>query len=412
MADEKACGAIIFTNENNVRKYVLLCGHGIYHGYYGFPKGHVEEGETERETALREVKEETGLDVVLYDDFRTVDTHALAREGRPNDTKTNVYFLAEYHDQKLIAQESEVSNLILLDYDAAMNVLQYEELKRELTEAERYLRRMETRMDSFANENDYMLLDNDKYTFFVLKRLLGGENKLLLSDHKRLIICFSCEPYPVWIWNADELAEEELERAYGICKEHNLLDGKHRFNLKYELAEYFIERAASEEIKFTIETNMFAYDNPKPIAPDAACEGELYQCMTGDIDELVEFMDMFHTDVNMDRQTLEEYRKKASQGVENGSLYFWKDASGKRVASCNWSQNGDLAAIGLVYTRREERRKHYAENLVYQVTMIAKNAGFMPMLYTDADYVASNACYEKIGYVLRGKLCTIGSQME
>jgi len=71
-----------------------------------------------------------------------------------------------------------------------------------------------------------------------------------------------------------------------------------------------------------------------------------------------------------------------------------------------------LAAIGLVYTRREERRKHYAENLVYQVTMIAKNAGFMPMLYTDADYVASNACYEKIGYILRGKLCTIGLQME
>lgn len=26
------------------------------------------------------------------------------------------------------------------------------------------------------------------------------------------------------------------------------------------------------------------------------------------------------------------------------------------------------------------------------------------MLYTDADYVASNACYEKIGYVLRGKV--------
>ena len=65
-----------------------------------------------------------------------------------------------------------------------------------------------------------------------------------------------------------------------------------------------------------------------------------------------------------------------------------------------------------MYTRREERRKHYAENLVFQVTMIAKNAGFMPMLYTDADYVASNACYEKIGYILRGKLCTIGPQMK
>lgn len=29
------------------------------------------------------------------------------------------------------------------------------------------------------------------------------------------------------------------------------------------------------------------------------------------------------------------------------------------------------------------------------------------MLYTDADYKASNACYEKIGYDLIGKLCTI-----
>ena len=147
MADEKACGAIIFTNENNVRKYVLLCGHGIYQGYYGFPKGHVEEGETEQETAIREVKEETGLDVVLYDGFRTIDTHALAREGRPNDKKTNIYFLAEYHNQKLVAQVSEVSDLILLDYEAAMDVLQYEEAKRELTEAEQYLRRMETHMD-------------------------------------------------------------------------------------------------------------------------------------------------------------------------------------------------------------------------------------------------------------------------
>ena len=267
-------------------------------------------------------------------------------------------------------------------------------------------------MDCFANEKDYIILDNDKYTFYVLKRLLGGENKLLLTDHERLIICFSCEPYPVWIWSADDLAEEELERAYLICREQNLFDGKHRFNLKYELAEYFIKRAATDGTRFVIETNMFAYDNPKPIAPHVACEGELYQCTAGDIDELVEFMDMFHTDVNIDHQTLEEYRKKASQGVENGSLYFWKDAFGKRVASCNWSQNGDLAAIGLVYTRREERRKHYAENLVYQVTMIAKNAGFMPMLYTDADYVASNACYEKIGYILRGKLCTIGPQTE
>jgi predicted GNAT family acetyltransferase len=67
-----------------------------------------------------------------------------------------------------------------------------------------------------------------------------------------------------------------------------------------------------------------------------------------------------------------------------------------------------LAILGQVYPRPEFRRKHYEENLVYQVTKIAAQAGYLPMLYTDADYAASNACYVKIGYILRGKLCTIG----
>ena len=139
MADEKACGAIVFTYENGARKYVVIRGTGIYKEYCGFPGGHVEPGETEVETALREVKEEIGLDVTLIEGFRTVDEHFLAREGRPNDRKTNVYFLAEYQDQELTAQESEVSEIVLLDYGEAMECINYEESRRELTEAEEYL---------------------------------------------------------------------------------------------------------------------------------------------------------------------------------------------------------------------------------------------------------------------------------
>ena len=142
MADEKACGAIIYKTENHIRKYLLIRGVGIYQGYYGFPKGHVEAGETEQDTAIREVKEETGLDIVLYDDFRTVDEHALAREGRPNDRKTNVYFLAECPAQEPVMQKSEVSEIVWMDYDEAMKYMQYEESGRELTEAEQYLRKM------------------------------------------------------------------------------------------------------------------------------------------------------------------------------------------------------------------------------------------------------------------------------
>ena len=61
-----------------------------------------------------------------------------------------------------------------------------------------------------------------------------------------------------------------------------------------------------------------------------------------------------------------------------------------------------------MYTKPEHRRGHYAENLVSKVSQIAAAEGLTPMLYTDADYIASNACYEKIGYIRRGELCTIG----
>lgn len=65
-----------------------------------------------------------------------------------------------------------------------------------------------------------------------------------------------------------------------------------------------------------------------------------------------------------------------------------------------------VASVNLVYTK-EQYRKKYAANLVYEVTKIALEKGYIPMLYTNADYKASNACYEKIGYKLKGKLCTI-----
>ena len=187
------------------------------------------------------------------------------------------------------------------------------------------------------------------------------------------------------------------------------MDGNHRFNIKYELAEYIMKRAKKDGIDLEITTNLFAYDCPERIKPSVETDGELHKCTEEDIDLLVDFFDMFHNAVGIDKQSREEYRKSAEEGVKKGELYLWKNSEGAFVASCCWHpQSEEMASIGLVYTRDEYRRKHYAEHLVYQVSEIVSDLGYLPMLYTDADYVASNACYEKIGYILRGKLCTIG----
>lgn len=63
--------------------------------------------------------------------------------------------------------------------------------------------------------------------------------------------------------------------------------------------------------------------------------------------------------------------------------------------------------MGGVYTYPEERRNHYAENLVYQVSKIAFDEGWNLTLYTNADYAASNTCYRKIGYKSCGDLCMV-----
>ena len=263
-------------------------------------------------------------------------------------------------------------------------------------------------MDNFVDERDYKLLESDKYTFFVLGRIMGGPCTLLLSDHERLIVCFSTDPFPVWIWTADDATEEEMERAYQVMVENNLMDGKHRYNIKYELADYFIKRALKDGIELSVLTNMFAYDCPKSVEPTAIAKGEVYKCEMKDKEELARFVEMFHEETRVDKMDWQGCLDYAEYKINEGKTFFWKDDEGNSVASCGYQVNGELASIGMVFTKPEHRRKHYAENLVYRVTKMAEKEGCTPMLYTDADYVASNACYEKIGYVLRGKLCTVG----
>ena len=266
----------------------------------------------------------------------------------------------------------------------------------------------EAAMDCFTDERDYKVLESDKYTFFVLNRVMGGECQLLLTDHERLIICFTCYPYPVWIWTPDDVTVEEKEKAYKLVKENGLLTEGQTFNLKYDLADYFIKRASEDKRILSIQKNMFAYDCPNPIEPNTQTDGELYRCTEEDIEELIEFMELFHIETGIDQDGLQAYRRKAEETIRSSSYFFWKNAEGKHTAVCSLRPNGVTAGVGLVYTRKEYRRKHYAENLVYRVTKISKDTGYMPTLYTDADYAASNACYMKIGYVLKGKLCTIG----
>ncbi|MBQ2712353.1 MAG: NUDIX domain-containing protein [Clostridia bacterium] len=135
MITEKSCGGVVFTRVGEEIRYVIIRGNN---GVYGFPKGHMEPGEGEEQTALREIAEEAGLSVRLLPGFRSVVYHHLHRNGEQRKKRV-VYYLAEYSGQTPERQESEVKSIHLMEYAEAMKALTFGNVKRVLMQANEFL---------------------------------------------------------------------------------------------------------------------------------------------------------------------------------------------------------------------------------------------------------------------------------
>ena len=118
MKHEKTCGCIIIED-----KKVLLIKQT--NGIWGFPKGHVEENETELQTAEREVKEETNIDVKI-DETKRYTMNYITDRGA---SKEVVLFLAKKIGGNLSRQESEISQIEWLGFDDAISRLSYKNTK-------------------------------------------------------------------------------------------------------------------------------------------------------------------------------------------------------------------------------------------------------------------------------------------
>ena len=132
MRKEKSCGAIIYKYVDN-ELFILFLKHNL--GHWAFAKGHVEDGETEQETAIREIKKETNLDVTINSDFRYVITYS-PYEGAIKDV---VYFLATVNSDNIKAQQSEISEIKWFKYEDAISMITYDSDKKVLMEAIKYL---------------------------------------------------------------------------------------------------------------------------------------------------------------------------------------------------------------------------------------------------------------------------------
>ena len=123
---EKSCGCVIINNEGKV-----LLVYETTANFWGFPKGHVEIGETEIETAKREVYEETGLDVDVLEKFRYVTKYKIFR----SINKTAILFPARPKTNKVVIQESEIKDYKWCTKEEALSIMIHDNLKKILKKA-------------------------------------------------------------------------------------------------------------------------------------------------------------------------------------------------------------------------------------------------------------------------------------
>ena len=136
MVFEKSCGALVVRREEE-KYYILMIRHKAG-GNRSFPKGHMEEGETEYVTALREVMEETSSRIAIVSDFRATVNY----RPSPGVMKEVVYFLAFTTDPKIKAREGEIAEVEWIPLDEAENCLAHENDKTVFRAAMERMQRM------------------------------------------------------------------------------------------------------------------------------------------------------------------------------------------------------------------------------------------------------------------------------
>jgi len=125
--EERSAGIIPYYNNNGEIQYLLLKNKNIW----GFPKGHVEKGESEIKAAKRETSEETGLhNIEVHSNWKATTNYIIKWDFENNrkfekpKQKEVTYFLGKTNSKKVkLSHEHDAYKW--LTYENAMNTISF-----------------------------------------------------------------------------------------------------------------------------------------------------------------------------------------------------------------------------------------------------------------------------------------------
>ena len=139
MERELSVGAIVFRKNKEI-KYLIL-QYGL--GHWGFVKGKLEKGESEKETVIREAEEETGIkDLEFLDNFREKESYFYRWEEKLI-SKDVIYYLTKTNTEK-IKLSHEHKYFKWLNYEDILKILKFKNEKEIFRKADEFLRNEKT----------------------------------------------------------------------------------------------------------------------------------------------------------------------------------------------------------------------------------------------------------------------------
>jgi len=135
MIKETSAGIILFRKEDTKRLFLLL---HYPSGHWDFVKGKMEKDETQKQTAIRETKEETGIiDITFVKDFEEWISYEFLWKKELVQKKV-VFFLAETKTKEVKISD-EHSGYTWMDYNSSMEKTTFDNAKIILTKAQKLL---------------------------------------------------------------------------------------------------------------------------------------------------------------------------------------------------------------------------------------------------------------------------------
>ena len=135
MLGEKSCGAVVYLKKGSETLYLMLHYEA---GHWDFVKGNVEANETERDTVVRELREETGItDAHFIEGFKEKIEYYYRRQGETVH-KEVVFFLMETNTETITISFEHVGS-IWLYYNQAMKKLTFKNARELLNKANDFL---------------------------------------------------------------------------------------------------------------------------------------------------------------------------------------------------------------------------------------------------------------------------------